>query len=940
MTRWFQGSYFCGENKNETLETMKTNFWIAVCIMTVLSVPTLQAQSTEKPPEVQKLVYNAYIRLKPAFEAAYDRCPTIQRGILESVAYNYTRFISPEWPDTLDADPNTLPRTYSVMGLTLSGKGFFRENLRLVSELSGISKDEILKNDSMAIMAYALAFSSLQKKYNCFGSKLESYKPILIDLSEIPVDCDFALLSSLYVVYLVFYDGVLLHVGIPNYHVDFNVLFGEKSALLRQGNVLLDSLSEPKATSTVDYPSAVWNPAASCNYSARNGTQVNNVTIHYTSGTYAGAIAWFQNCAAKASAHYVIRSLDGQVTQMVRESDKAWHVGSANGYTIGIEHEAYGNVAAFFTDTMYASSAALVRDICARHAHINPHHVFYRDTLDDGTALNSGLHSLGGASACTQIRGHQHFPSQTHTDPGPYWNWNLYYKRINRNTVVDTVTASSGVFYDSGGPSGDYGNDERKLFLIHVPGADSIVLDFSEFNVERDYDFLWIYEGDNVFSRQIGRWNTQSPGHVAATGENMLVEFRSDCGGVAAGWKAQWTAFASPPNDTPPTTRILVSDTSWITRDFVARFQDADNDSLQYRFFQIMERERSIWSANPKAGFFADNFDTTLSCMGWQHDGHWCVQNHELKHRTVSSADSWVSLPFSGSIHDAYLFDLYLSMDSDTGKCTFWFHADEPISDPSVRLLAVTFDKQENSLMVWKKEGDSVCILKTVDHVYYAKGQKYLYRIVWDRISGKIMLFRHATLLAETIIPAMMSYQAGYMGFLSEGADVTVDNVRVYGSRADSVWVTVGSQVEKMIRKQADCGVSTCKLKSIVMNRAAKFSSLEEKPLLVDYTPPLPVRDVETRFRCESEAAGMCEGILQLSWVPARDDQSGIRNYYYYVSVGQLESRLKMIGNNCGMFTSIAKRIRVPVGSELRVAVQAEDQAGLKSRVITNNILF
>lgn len=36
--------------------------------------------------------------------------------------------------------------------------------------------------------------------------------------------------------------------------------------------------------------------------------------IHVTQGSYAGTISWFKDAAAQVSAHYVIRSSDGQIT--------------------------------------------------------------------------------------------------------------------------------------------------------------------------------------------------------------------------------------------------------------------------------------------------------------------------------------------------------------------------------------------------------------------------------------------------------------------------------------------------------------------------------------------------------------------------------------------------------------------------------------------------
>jgi hypothetical protein len=61
------------------------------------------------------------------------------------------------------------------------------------------------------------------------------------------------------------------------------------------------------------------------------------------------------------SSHYVVRSSDGQITQMVAEKDTAWHARSANPYSIGIEHEGYVDQPSWFTDAMYRSSAALTR---------------------------------------------------------------------------------------------------------------------------------------------------------------------------------------------------------------------------------------------------------------------------------------------------------------------------------------------------------------------------------------------------------------------------------------------------------------------------------------------------------------------------------------------------------------------------------------------------
>jgi hypothetical protein len=61
-------------------------------------------------------------------------------------------------------------------------------------------------------------------------------------------------------------------------------------------------LAQPALAST-DYGPAVWNPAATCNYTAGRTAAISHVTIHTTQGSYASTISWFQNCSAQVSAH-------------------------------------------------------------------------------------------------------------------------------------------------------------------------------------------------------------------------------------------------------------------------------------------------------------------------------------------------------------------------------------------------------------------------------------------------------------------------------------------------------------------------------------------------------------------------------------------------------------------------------------------------------------
>jgi N-acetyl-anhydromuramyl-L-alanine amidase AmpD len=199
--------------------------------------------------------------------------------------------------------------------------------------------------------------------------------------------------------------------------------------------------------STPDYPGAIWNAASSSNYTVANresdGNIINYVIIHTTQGSYSGAISWFKNPSAGVSAHYVIRSSDGQITQMVQHKDIAWHAGNwtYNQQSIGIEHEGFVSDPSWYTDSMYRSSAALTKWLCD----------YYGIPKDR-----------------THIIGHYQVPGSTHTDPGQYWDWNYYMSLINpplTEIIVDNADSANFTASTNWGPATwntqKYGSDYR-----------------------------------------------------------------------------------------------------------------------------------------------------------------------------------------------------------------------------------------------------------------------------------------------------------------------------------------------------------------------------------------------------------------------------------------------------------------------------------------------
>ena len=122
---------------------------------------------------------------KPAFETAYEACPDIPPGLLEAISFTNTHchHLTDDnyFHDGLDA----MPRAYGLMGLVKDGKNYFRENLHLVSELSGISEAEILERPEKNVLAYAKAFDRLSKESKAI--EIKDYLSVIQQLSELPI---------------------------------------------------------------------------------------------------------------------------------------------------------------------------------------------------------------------------------------------------------------------------------------------------------------------------------------------------------------------------------------------------------------------------------------------------------------------------------------------------------------------------------------------------------------------------------------------------------------------------------------------------------------------------------------------------------------------------------------------------------------------------------
>ena len=120
---------------------------------------------------------------------------------------------------------------------------------------------------------------------------------------------------------------------------------------------------------------------------------------------------------------------------------------------------------------------------------------------------------------------------------------------LNGDITKDLTPGESYLFYDSGGPTGDYGASQTYTAVLTNAGG-SITINFSALATESssscyNWDYMLIYDDEEL----IGRAQTGCASATITTGQDYVaqsgtlkIEWHSDGSSFAAGWEATITA--------------------------------------------------------------------------------------------------------------------------------------------------------------------------------------------------------------------------------------------------------------------------------------------------------------------------------------------------------------------------------------------------------------
>ncbi len=151
-----------------------------------------------------------------------------------------------------------------------------------------------------------------------------------------------------------------------------------------------------------------WIPSP--HFSSRKDTEIDAIIIHHTGNSIKSALSWMQMKESKVAYHYLIAK-DGEIYQMVKEADKAWHAGVSvlhgrkhvNRFSIGIAFEGKGDGSIPYTKEQYEAGAYLCKLLKKKY-----------DKIDNG-----------------RIAGHKQVAPERKPDPQNF-DWSRFYGLIDK----------------------------------------------------------------------------------------------------------------------------------------------------------------------------------------------------------------------------------------------------------------------------------------------------------------------------------------------------------------------------------------------------------------------------------------------------------------------------------------------------------------------------
>jgi len=384
-----------------------------------------------------------------------------------------------------------------------------------------------------------------------------------------------------------------------------------------------------------------------------------------------------------------------------------------------------------------------------------------------------------------------------------------------------------------------------------------------------------------------------------------------------------------------PTTTIS-SPNTWKTADFTATFTDADDVGVEKSFYQVLDFDGTYWGANANNGFFADNFDA-LQPSWTSVNGIWNVVSGELLQTDETQNNTNIYAALNQTLSNRYLYHFIAKADGTGTNRRFGLHffCDNPSLTNRGNSYFVWFRIDNQNLQFYKVVNDTFSLVNTVSNVITTPGQYYDYKITYDRISGRIAVWRDNVFLGSWTDAAPYSTGGDYISFRTGNCTMNVNELKVFRSRYPTVTVTLNDNTKDIRYQNPNPTTFGAKIKSIVVDANNNLSAIAYHDLNVDWTPPTDVsvidgtsNDVDTVYDNTTVSA---------AWTTSTDPNSGIAEYWYALGSTPGANDVVDWTNNGTNLSVTLTSLNLTIGNMYYFSVKSKNGADLWSNVISSD---
>ncbi len=152
----------------------------------------------------------------------------------------------------------------------------------------------------------------------------------------------------------------------------------------------------------------------------RQGCKVDKIVLHHNGGNLTGKDCWNVWQTREASAHYQVAA-DGRITQLVWDTDTAWHSGdwNANLTSIGVEHADVSTDPWSISEATLDNGAHLVAALCKHYGLGRPQWRVNVFPHSDFTSTSCPASLAGAQNAAYMARAQAWYDKMTGTASAP-----------------------------------------------------------------------------------------------------------------------------------------------------------------------------------------------------------------------------------------------------------------------------------------------------------------------------------------------------------------------------------------------------------------------------------------------------------------------------------------------------------------------------------------